>query len=370
MSSAAIIMLTGALVASAAAIVGCFLVLRRMAMMSDAISHAILPGLVLGYFLAHGPNLFAGFLGASVAAVITVALVEGLQNTRRVAEQSAIGLVFPAMFALGTFLISRYFANVHLDTDAVLYGHIEFAAQDLLFLGNLNLGPQALWVMGFLLVMNLAFVIVLYKELKVATFDPGLAAAMGFSPVLLHYLLMAVVSITAVGAFTAVGAVLTVALMIVPAAAAYLLTDRLATTLGLAVAIGVLSAVAGYGIAVPLDASIAGAMVTVSGFAFALAVLFSPSHGVVARAVRLRRQRMAYAAETLAVHLLGHEGTAQAETESAIAHLGEGLRWSPALAQRVQRWAIRAGFVEQSRERLVLTERGRDVALRALERGA
>lgn len=358
MSSALAILLTGVLVACACAIVGTFLILRKMAMMSDAISHAILPGLVAGYFLAGGPSLLAGFAGAAAAAVVTVALVETLQRTGRMAEQSAIGLVFPAMFALGTFLVSKYFANVHLDTDAILYGNIEFAAQDVLFLGSTNLGPLSIWIMSALCVMNAAFVGLFYKELKLSTFDAGLAASLGFAPVVLHYALMTIVSITAVGAFTAVGAILTVALFIVPAATAYLLTDRLLAMIGVSIAIGALSAASGYATAVALDASIAGAMATLAGVWFLLALLFSPLHGLVAKARRLARQRLEFAAETLVVHLLTHADTAQAEEESAVAHLGEGLRWTPQFAASVVRWADRAGLIVQSNGQLALTERG------------
>ncbi len=270
MSPGTAILLTGVLVATACALLGNFLILRRMAMMSDAVSHAILPGLVAGYFFANGPNLLAGFLGAALAATVTVTLVEGLQRTRRVDGGVAIGIVFPAMFALGTVLVSRYFEHVHLDTDAILFGNIEFVSFDTLIVGGRDLGPQSLWVMGALCVVNLLFVTLFYKELKLTTFDPALAAALGFAPVLLHYALMVVLSITTIGAFTAVGAVLVVALVIVPAATAYLLTDRLEVMIALSVAVGAVSAVAGYRVAVALDASIAGAMVTATGVCFAL----------------------------------------------------------------------------------------------------
>ncbi|HEU4325886.1 MAG TPA: metal ABC transporter permease [Roseiflexaceae bacterium] len=275
MSYDVIIVLTGVLVAGACALPGCFLVLRRMAMMADAISHAILPGLVAGYFLARGPNLLAGFAGAAAAALITVSLVEALQNTRRVGGESAIGIVFPAMFALGTVVVSRWFADVHLDADAILYGNIEFAPLDRLVVAGRDLGPLPLWVMGGLFVLNLAFVTLCYKELKLATFDPGLAATLGFAPALLHYALMASVSLTAVGAFTAVGAVLAVALLIIPAATAYLLTDRLPLMMLLAVLAGALAAGLGYAAALALDASVAGSIATAAGLLFGLALLRS-----------------------------------------------------------------------------------------------
>jgi manganese/zinc/iron transport system permease protein len=354
-----VVVLTGVLIASACALLGTFLVLRKMAMMSDAISHAILPGIVGGYWLAHGPDLWFGFAGAAIAGVVTVAAVEALQNTRRVGGQAAIGIVFPAMFAFGTFLVSRFFSDVHLDTDAVLYGNIEFAAQDVLIVGDSVLGPQSFYVMGGLLLFNLLFVGLFYKELKLATFDPGLAAALGFSPVAIHYALMTAMSITTVGAFTAVGAILVVALMIVPAATAYLLTDRLPVMIGLAVVVGAASAASGFFVASALDASVAGAMATMTGVFFAAALLFSPLHGLVARARRLRQQQIRLAAESLVIHLANHEGDA---AESAVDHLGDELRWRPEFAQATMRAAMRDGLVERENGHLALTDRGRSFA--------
>jgi manganese/zinc/iron transport system permease protein len=362
------ILLTGVLVASACALLGNFLILRRMALMSDAISHAILPGLVAGYFLARGPNLLVGFLGAAAAAAVTVALVEALQKTRRVDGGSAIGIVFPAMFALGVVLVSKFFADVHLDTDAILYGNIEFSSFDILFVGDRDLGPQSLWVMGALCVINLAFLGIFYKELKLTTFDAGLAAALGFSPLVMHYALMTVLSITAVGAFTAVGAILVVALVIVPAATAYLLTDRLAVMIGLSVAIGAAAAVAGYVVAVALDASIAGSMVTMTGALFAAALLFSPSHGLIARTRRTRRNRARFAADVLVVHLLTHEGSVAQASESLVAHLSDELRWSAETARRIVGHALAQGLVSQAGDRLALTDAGRQTAREVLAR--
>lgn len=368
MSSDIVIMLTGILVACACALLGSFLVLRKMAMMADAISHAILPGIVAGYFLADGPNLLAGFLGAAAASLLTVTLVESLQNTRRVGSESAIGIVFPAMFALGTFLVSKYFANVHLDMDAILYGNIEFAPFDVLYIGDMNLGPQSLWVMSGLCLINLAFVTLFYKELKLATFDPGLAVTLGFSPTLLNYALMAVVSVTAAGAFTAVGAILVIALIIVPAAAAYLLTERLPVMIALAALIGALAAMSGYGVASIVDASVSGSMGTLAGVLFGLVLLFSPSHGLVAKARRRRRQRAQFASEMLVVHLFNHEDSAQQEAESAVSHLERELRWKPDFARNTINRAAHEGWIERTNGHLELTSQGRNVAQQVIAR--
>jgi manganese/zinc/iron transport system permease protein len=362
MSSGTVIIVAGVLVAVACALLGAFLVLRKMSMMADAISHAILPGLVAGFFFANGPNLLAGFLGAALASLLTVSLVEAIQKSGRVGNDSAIGIVFPAMFALGTALVSRFFANVHLDADAILYGNIEFSAQDTLLINGVSFGPQSFWVMGTLLVINLLFITLFYKELKLATFDAGLATTLGFSPLVIHYGLMIVVSLTAVGAFTAVGAVLTVALMIVPAATAYLLTHNLKVMIGLAALIGALSAVAGYYLAVVVDTSIAGAITSVAGLLFGLVLIFSPTQGVVARTIQLQSQRLYFATETLVIHLTTHENTAAAETESRIDHLTKELRWKPDFAQRVMQNALRKEYVIRTNGHLALTDAGREFA--------
>lgn len=291
MTAPTVILLTGALVAAACALLGSFLLLRKMAMVVDAISHAILPGIVAAYFLARGPNLGAAFIGAAAVGLLTVALIEALRRGRTVSEDAAIGIVFPGLFALGVLVTSRFFADVHLDADAVLYGSVELAAHDLLFVGDQSFGPLALWVMGGLLVLNLVVVSALFKELKLTTFDPGLATALGFAPGLLHYGLMAMVSMTAVGGFIAVGAVLVVALFIVPAATAFLLTERLLRMVVLAVALGVVAAVVGTLAAFALDTSVAGAIASLTGLQFGLALLISPSHGLVWRRRRLLAKR-------------------------------------------------------------------------------
>lgn len=356
------IMATGMLVATAGAVLGCFLVLRRMAMLADAISHAVLPGLVAGYVVARGPNLVWGFIGAALAGLVTVLLVEGLKNTRRVGGESAIGIVFPAMFALGTFLVSKYFADVHLDTDAVLYGNIEFVNFDRWLVGGHDLGPLSLWVMGGLCLLNLTFVALFYKELKLATFDAGLAAALGFAPALLHYALMGLVSVTTVGAFTAVGAILVVSFVIVPAATAYLLTDRLLMMLVLAVVAGWIATISGFWVALWLDASVAGTMASMNGILFLVALLWSPRHGLLARSRRRSRQRFQFAARTLLVHLLQHEATTAAATENDMGHLESEFRWQPSFARRVVSYALHQQLIARQESTLILTDTGRTLA--------
>ena len=359
MTSGTAILLTGIICAVACALPGTFLILRRMAMMTDAISHAILPGLVFGYWMAGSANLIVGAVGATAAAIFTVTVVEALQRTRRVESSEAMGIVFPAMFALGTVLISRYFENVHLDTDAILYGNIEFSAFDRVIMNGRDLGPQSLWVMSILLVINITVLTLLYKELKISTFDPALAQSLGFSPVLVHYLLMLLLSITTVGAFTAVGAILVVALVIVPAATAYLLTEKLLDMMILSAMIGALGAIGGYWLAIWIDGSISGGIVTMLGMLFTLALLFSPSQGLVAQRRLAGRNRERFAIDLLVMHLSTHERTEDEYTESSLGHIGAALHWSPEQAMKTIYKAVDRGMVVRANGNVVLTEQGR-----------
>lgn len=355
-----------ALTAASCALPGVFLVLRRMSLMSDAISHSILLGIVLAFFVTE--NLASPLLviAAAGTGVLTVTLVELLNRTRLVREDASIGLVFPALFSVGVILISRFAGDVHLDVDAVLLGEIAFAPFNRWELGGRDMGPRSLWLMGAVLLLNLGFVAAFYKELKLTTFDAALAGALGFAPGLVHYLFMTVVSVTAVGAFEAVGSILVVALMIAPPATAYLLTDRLPRMMAISAAVGVGSALAGYWASYLFDVSIAGSMATMTGVAFLAAFLLAPERGLVAVARRRRRQRWEFAATMLAIHLLNHENSAEAAEESREAHLREHLRWTSDFARGVVRRAESRGLLHLSGERLALTERGRREAREAV----
>jgi manganese/zinc/iron transport system permease protein len=361
-SSAAQIALVAVATGAACSLAGVFLVLRRMAMMADAISHSILPGLVAGYFLAKGPNLLAGFVGATAAGLLTVWAVDALARTRRVSEDSAIGLVFTAMFALGVLVVSKFMANVHIDTDAVLFGEIAFVPFDTWSLGGRPMGPVALWTLGGLTLANSAFLVLCFKELKLTTFDPTLAATIGLAPGVMHFWLMTSVAVTTVGAFSAVGAILSVAMVVAPPVTASLLTRRLPSLIGLSLGIGAGCALVGYGLAAALDVSISGMVATTLGAAFVATLAFAPERGVLARARQRREHAARFAAEMLVVHLSAHEGSAAEATESDAAHLEAELRWSRETAERTVRRAVAEGWVEAKGGRLSLTDAGRAAA--------
>ena len=361
------IILIASAVAVACAIPGVFLVLRQMSMMSDAISHAILLGIVLAFFYVK--NLSSPFLliGAAATGVVTVTLTELIFHTKKVKEDASIGLVFPFLFSIAILLINLFAGQVHIDTDAVLLGELAFAPFNRLVFWGINL-PHALWLIGAILMVNLIFVALFYKELKLATFDPGLAGVLGFSPIFIHYMLMIMVSITAVGSFDAVGAVLVVALMITPPATAYLLTNSLSRMLVLSGFFGILSALAGYGVAHWFDASIAGSMAAMSGLLFLVVLLAAPHRGLVVQLLRHRRQKMQFAVEMLLVHLLHHEQTAIEKRENTFSDVKRHMKWSDIFRSRVIASAVQKNLVTFSNDRLFLTAAGRRAAVVVMRR--
>jgi len=291
------IVLTAGLVATAAGLLGPFLVLRRVALMSDAVSHAVLPGIVAVFLLFGSRAPLAVIAGAAVFAVVCVLAIDALRSTGLIKSDAAIALVFPALFALGVIGVTRYASGVHLDLDSTIYGEIAFAPFEVVALGGGYEVARSILLLGAVCVFNLVLVCLAWKELKATTFDPGFSSSIGISPVGLSRGLLVAVAITAVAAFESVGAILVVTMLIVPAATAQLLTDRLWIMVAAAVGIGWLSAVSGHAAALAVDASIAGMMGLVAASCFALALFASPRYGLAARAAQRRARRRAIRAE-------------------------------------------------------------------------
>ena len=277
------IIITASLVASSCALLGCYLILRKMAMVGDAISHAVLPGIVIAFLISGSRDSMTMLIGAGLIGILTTFLIEFLHKKARLQTDASIGVTFTWLFAIGVVLISLFAGRVDLDQDCVLYGEIAYVPLDTLIIGNESLGPRALYIMGIILAAIILFIVFGYKELFLTTFDPAYASAIGISTTLWHYLLMGAVSATTVASFESVGAILVVALLIAPAATAYLLTDNLKWMLILACIAGVAASITGYYIAVWLDGSIAGAIAMMAGIIFIIAMLFSPTHGILTK---------------------------------------------------------------------------------------
>ena len=284
------IVLTAGLVATACGLLGPFLVLRRVALLGDAVSHAVLPGIVATFLIFDTRAPVPVILGAALFAVICVLAIEALQATGLVRSDAAIGLVFPALFSLGVLGVQRYAENLHLDLDATIYGEIAFVPLQLWDVLGFPVA-RAIPIVATVALANLVLVVALWKELKLTSFDPDFARTIRIPPRWLSRLLLVAVAITAVTAFESVGAILVVTLLIVPAATAYLVCERLSTMVVTTVAIGWLCAGAGYAGALRMDASIAGAMGLVAGACFAATFVLAPRHGLLARRLQAHRTR-------------------------------------------------------------------------------
>ena len=266
------IALMGFLVTTACGLVGNYLILRRMALVGDAISHSVLPGIAVAFLMAKSRSSLAMFLGALVAGGLTTVIIETIHRKTRVKQDAAIGIAFTSLFALGVILISLFASKVDLDQECVLYGEIAFVPlEEMVRLGGLTLGPVSVVRMAVVTLLLAALILAFYKELLVSSFDPALAVSLGINSTIVHYALMAALSVVVVSAFEAVGAILVVAMLILPGATASLVSQRFPVMLGLTVLHAALSAVLGLHLGVWLNCSLAGAMVVAATALFGLA---------------------------------------------------------------------------------------------------
>lgn len=319
---------------------GCFLVLRRLSLVGDAISHAVLPGLAIAFLVTQSRDALPMLIGAIAAGMFTVVITHVIQRYTRVPEDAALGVSFTSLFALGVIIITIAARQVDLDPGCVLYGNVEMAWLDTTPLLGLEV-PRIALTTGVTAVLVLIFVAALWKELKLSSFDPNLSTTLGFSANLIHHLLMGMVAVVTVAAFEAVGSILVVAMLIVPAATAHLLTDRLGPMLVVTWTLAIALAFAGRAIAAlpELRTSVAGTMAVCAGVAFAAAVVFAPRHGVLAKQVRRWRLQLRVLREDLLAILWRWDELGQREpiTAQALVRLSGG-RLGSRLALRLLAW--------------------------------
>ena len=278
--------LAGALCAMSCALVGNFLVLRRLSLIGDAISHAVLPGIAAAFLWTGSRSTWIAMVGAAIVGVLTVWLTEFIRRYGRVEESAAIGVVFTAMFALGLMMIART-DHVDLDPSCVLYGNLETIVLDTVAT-PLGAVPQVVLELGCIFLLNSVLIVVLYKEWTLSTFDAGLAAAQGISPAFFHYLLAAMVAVTCIVAFRAVGNILVIAMLIVPPSIAYLCCSRLSNMILLSLVAAIAVALFGHIAAITIphafgfkSANSAAMMALVSGVLLVMAIFGSGKGGLV-----------------------------------------------------------------------------------------
>ncbi|MEN0020366.1 MAG: metal ABC transporter permease, partial [Planctomycetota bacterium] len=397
-------LVAGILAAVCCALLGNFLVLRRISLMGDAISHSVLPGLVIAIVIVSTRSPLAMFIGAAVAGVLTVVLIELVKRLGRVEPGAAMGVVFSVFFALGVLLIEQTdVASLDIDADCVLYGsletlglvrapaNLEQALRPELWLGyrvepgaidpisgrviesgliHRGMPRQVITLLAATLLATV-FVVALFKELRIAAFDPALATAQGFSASRIHSMLMVFVAIATVASFEAVGSILVIAMLICPAATARLLTDRLLPQLVVSVIVAIASAVGGYFAAIAIPAafdkepvSAAGTMTVLSGVLLAVSIVFSPSHGVVRRVIRRARLAKRIAIDDLLAAIYrGSEAGLDSIDRGSIERVLVGQP-----AQTAMTTAVRTGLVEDRSGQLSLTDVGRERAAELVRR--
>jgi manganese/zinc/iron transport system permease protein len=376
------IVLTAMAAAVSCAIPGMFLMLRRQSMLGDAMSHTALPGIVSAFLLAHwwsgagGTSGAIGHLvvlaGAAIVGVLTTFLTDAVQRLGRVEAAASLGVVYTSLFAAGLLMVRLFADTVHLDADCVLFGAIETVVFETVGATSI---PQALVVNLSVALINLLLVGVCFKELRVTTFDPALAQNLGYRPVLVHYVLMAATSVSLVAAFESVGSILVLAMLIVPAVTASLLTSRLSSLLAVATGVAATSAVGGHLLALaapavifrPLgfesvdDSSTAGMAAVAAGALLLIAVLLSPQKGILSATARRVSFGLRMACEDLLGGLYRQQESETARVPQVIP-AGWPARFEP-LIRRLAIWNLkRQGLVTIAAGHPTLTESGRSAA--------
>jgi len=332
-------LLAAVVVGTVCAVMGSFLLVRRWALLGDAISHAVLPGVAIAFLLG-----WPYVVGALVTGLLTALGIGAVERHTRLKQDAAMGLLFITAFALGLAIISRIRSPV--DLFHVLFGNVLAVSR-----GDLVLTA----VSGAVVVGTIAL---LYKELLLWAFDPVMAESVGLPVRRLHYLMLLLTSLTIVAALQAVGIVLVVAMLIAPPATAAMFSDRLHRLILGAVLVGVLTAVTGFWLAYVFDIASGATMVLVGAGFFALAALFAPRRGVVVRALR-RRQAAAQARLDDYLKALFAE---EAEAPTPVAALAARVHDAPAAATAVVRQLARLGLVTETPHGVQLTATGRRAA--------
>ena len=360
------IVITGALSAMSCALLGNYLVLRRLSMMGDAISHAVLPGLAIAFLISGSRESLPMIAGAAIIGVATTFLVQLIVRLSGLDKGASMGVIFTSLFALGLILIRQAADHVDLDPGCVLYGAIELTPLDVYMIADWEI-PRAAVTNASMLGINLLFVIVFYKELKLTSFDPALATTLGINATAMHYALMTLVAATTIAAFESVGSILVIAMLIVPAAAAHLLTDRLSVMLLLSLTIAAISAFMGHlsAITVPVwigfrDTSTAGMMAVSTGVIFLATFLFAPRYGFLSRAISRTLLSLKIIRDDIIGILYRFQELAPAGADPVkIEHLLNALK--SGMPAKIALWdLIRRKLVRKSGDGYMLTDSGFD----------
>lgn len=351
-------------------LLGVFLVIRKMSMLVDAISHTVLLGIVLAYMVVKDLGSPFILLGATLIGVLTVFLIEGLVNTKRVNGDAATGTIFPFLFSIAIILITTKYKSTHLDSHAI-NGNLEFAALEPLILFNINFGSKVMYQSLAVLVIIILFIVLFFKELKIVSFDKLLAVSLGFSPIIIHYLLMTLVSLTAVSSFNAVGSILVIAMMIGPAATALLISKDLKRALINSSIIAIFNAVFGYIISMFLFkglVSISATMSSLTLITFLAVWIFEKNNGLISKMINFRKQKLNIEFMALIFHIANHEKTALASKELHLEMVSSELNWQDSKTNKYINKALSKGYLYIKDDIMSLSNLGRKYYLEMLEK--
>ncbi len=277
----------GFLVSLACGLIGTFIVVRKLALMGDAISHGILPGLALAFFITNTKDLFPMFIGACIAGLLCSLCIEWLQKKSPLKSDAALGLTFTSFFALGVLLISQIGHNVHIDSECLLYGEIGFTPLSENFtIGTLELGPRPLVTMSMVALGVIITITLFYRQLLVTSFDETLSISLGLPVRFIHYGLMLLLAITIVASFESVGVILVIAMLVFPSTTAAFFFSRMPSILLCVPPLSLVYSLGGFFMAQWLDCSIAASMVVIAVLCFGVAWLFGPVDGLIPKFIQ------------------------------------------------------------------------------------
>lgn len=360
-------LLIAVFVASCCSIVGVFIVAKKMSMLSDGISHAILLGIVLSFLAVQNLSSPFLFLGAVASGIALSFLVELFRSTKLLSYDTALGLFFPFFFSLGVLLIARYADTVHLDIDAVILGELAYAPFQRIEIFGYDIGSKSLVFSFFILLGLVGILCLFFKELFLFCFDSELAAILGFSPRAMRYGLILLLSITAVGSFEAVGSILVVALLIVPAVSAVMLTENFRRALLLSIIIGVVFSILGFYVAFFFDVIISGMISSLLGLFFLLVLLFNPRSGLVFQLLQRQQKRLNNYLFLLLVHISQHAGTKREKEECHQKKILHHLFWKESELKKIIKLALQKKLIYLQGNILKLNADGKEKARQLTE---
>ena len=355
-------LLIAAFVSCNCAIIGVFIVAKKMSMLADGISHAILLGIVLSFFVVQ--NLVSSFLfiGAVASGVILSFCVEFFRSTKLLSYDTALGLFFPFFFSLAVLLIAIYARNVHLDIDAVILGELAYAPFQRFELLGYDIGSKSLVfsvIIFLILILSLSF---FFKEFFLFCFDSSLAKILNFKPKILRYALIMLLSITVVGSFEAVGSILVVALLVVPAVSSIMITENFRLAVFLSAVIGISFSILGFYTAFFFDVIISGMITSLLGVFFFLVLLFNPRSGIVFRFLKKKKRKLYNYLHLLLVHISQHANTKEEEEECHRKKVSKQLLWKGGEVEKIIKLALQKKLLYLEKDILKLSENGKKKA--------